>query len=59
MSDTTPEKQGSLNMVIKTKCPVCGTILVMKNGRFFHYKEKRKKNIEGLAGRPDRIRARL
>jgi len=43
MPNTTPEKQGSLNMVLKTKCPVCGTILVIKNGRFFYSKEKREK----------------
>ena len=43
MSNTTPKEKGSLSMVIKTKCPVCGTIIIMKNGRFFHYRDKSKK----------------
>ena len=44
MSNTAVREQGSLSMVIKTKCPVCGTIIVIKNGRFFHNKDKGKKS---------------
>jgi len=43
MSNAPAKKQGSLSMIIKTKCPVCGTTVVIKNGRFFHSKEKREK----------------